>query len=57
MNKFMKTNKLLDYFQVANHQALMEFIKKNPEDKKVKELKELLVLFDVNLGRVGEKDE
>lgn len=57
MNKFMKTNKLLDYFQVANHQELMEFIKKNPENKKVKELKELLVLFDIDLESVGEKDE
>ena len=57
MGKFTKTNKLLDYFQVANHQELMEFIKQNPEDKKVKEIKELLVLFDVELESVGESDE
>lgn len=57
MNKFMKTNKLLDYFQVANHQELMEFIKQNPNDKKVKELKELLALFEIDLESVGGSDE
>lgn len=57
MNKFMKTNKLLDYFQVANHQELMEFIKQNPNDKKVKELKELIALFKIDLESVGESDE
>lgn len=57
MNKFMKTNKLLDYFQVASHQELMEFIKENPNDKKVKELKELLILFEIDLESVGESDE
>lgn len=57
MNKFMKTNMLLDYFQVANHQELMEFIKQNPNDKKVKELKELLILFEIDLESVGGSDE
>lgn len=57
VNKFMKTNKLLDYFQVANHQELMKFIKQNPNDKKVKELKELLLLFEIDLESGGERDE
>ena len=57
MNKFMKTNKLLDYFQVANHRELMDFIKQNQNDKKVKELKELLDLFEIDLESVGESDE
>ena len=57
MGKFTKTNKLLDYFQVASHQELMEFIKENPNDKKVKELKVLLVLFEIDLESVGGSDE
>lgn len=41
----------------ANYQELMEFIKQNPNDKKVKKLKELVVLFDVDIESVGESDE
>ena len=43
-------NKLLEYFNVENHQQLMEHIKDNPDDIKVKEVKELLLLYGIDLG-------
>lgn len=47
-NKF-KSNNLLKYFKVESHEELMNYIKKNPKDPKVAELKDLLTLFDIYL--------
>ena len=44
-----KFNTLLDYFQVKNHQQLLNYIKENPKDSKVMELKEILHIFKVFL--------
>lgn len=42
-------NKLLEYFNVNNYQELLEYIRENPEDKKVNEMKDLLKLYGVYL--------
>lgn len=43
-------NKLLEYFNVNNYQELVEYIKENPEDKKVNEMKDLFKLYGVDLN-------
>lgn len=43
----MKNNKLLEMFDVKNYEELDEFIKNNPEDSRVKDLKEVLEMFDI----------
>lgn len=48
MNKNSTENALLKYFNVENYQQLMEYIKDNPADKKVVEIKELLKLNGVD---------
>lgn len=35
-------DKLLEIFGVQNHAELYEFMKNNPDDKRVKELKEII---------------
>lgn len=57
MSKESKVNDLLNYFNVGNHQELMEYIRDNPDDIKVIELKELLTLFDIDLDSEVDKDE
>jgi len=57
VNKSVETNKLLEYFKVDNHKDLMELIKENKDDVKVKELKELLIIFDIDLDRAGEYND
>lgn len=43
-------NKLLNYFNVNNHQELLDYLNDNPEDPRCKELNEIL-------HDTGEKDE
>lgn len=43
----MKKNKLLEIFNVKDYEELDEFIKNNPEDSRVKDLKEVLEIFDI----------
>lgn len=42
-------NKLLEYFNVNNYQELLEYIRGNPEDKKVNEMKDLFKLYAIDL--------
>lgn len=48
MFKEEKENKLLAYFGMDSHSEMMEYIRENPEDEKVKEVKELFKLFIIN---------
>jgi hypothetical protein len=57
MSKESKANDLLNYFNVGNHQELMEYIRDNPDDIKVMELKELLTLCGIDLDSEVDKDE
>lgn len=57
MSKNLAGNKLLEYFNVENHQQLMEYIKDNPDDNKVKEVKELLELYGTDLDSEVNMDE
>ncbi|MBP2028226.1 hypothetical protein J2Z35_002027 [Acetoanaerobium pronyense] len=49
-------NKLFELFGVKNHMELMKYIKENPDNEKVKEVKEILEMFDVNLEE-GDENE
>ena len=49
-------NKLFELFGVNNHLELMNYIKDNPDDESVKEVKELLEMFDINIEE-GDKNE
>lgn len=49
MDKNKIGNKLLKYFNVENHKELMEYIRGNPEDMKVQEIKEILEMYGVDL--------
>ena len=49
-------NKLFELFGVNNHLELMNYIKDNPENESVKEVKELLEMFDINIEE-GDKNE
>lgn len=51
-----KFNTLLDYFQVKNHQELLNYITENPNDSKVKELKEILHVFKIHPENKEEND-
>lgn len=53
----MVKNKLLEFFNVNNHEELMEHIKNNPEDNKVQEIKELLEHFKISLDSEVKIDE
>jgi erythromycin esterase-like protein len=50
-------NKLLEYFNVNNYQELLEYIRENPEDKKVNEMKDLFKLYGVDLNSEVNTDE
>lgn len=53
----MAKNKLLELFNVENHEELMEHIKNNPDDNRVKEIKELLEHFEISLDSEVKVDE
>ena len=48
-------NKLFELFGVKNHLELMNYIKDNPKDERVKEVKELLEMFDINIEEGDKK--
>lgn len=51
-------NELLASFGVSSHKELLEFVRDNPTDEKVIELKEFLHLFGVSiLSDAGEENE
>lgn len=39
-----KNNQLLEYFEVSNHQELLELVRNNPTNEKVVELKTFLAI-------------
>lgn len=41
-------NRLLQYFDLDSHSEILEYIKENPEDEKVKEIKELFKAHIIN---------
>jgi len=53
-----KTNKLLEYFGLNSHSEMVDYIRKNPEDAKVKEIKELFKSLHINFdGEVDRNEE
>ena len=50
-------NKLLQYFGLTSHSEIMDYVKKNPEDEKVKEIKELLKSLPINIDEVVGRNE
>ena len=42
-------NKLLEIFDVENYKELIEFLKNNPDDERVVELKEIIEEVENNL--------
>ena len=55
-NTIPMNNKLFELFGVKNHLELMNYIKNNPDNERVKEVKELLEMFDINIEE-GDKNE
>lgn len=50
-------NKLLQYFGLTSHSEIMDYVRKNPEDEKVKEIKELLKSFPINTEGEVDRNE
>ncbi|MGO3752027.1 MAG: hypothetical protein ACTJGH_04575 [Peptoniphilaceae bacterium] len=48
-------NKLLELFEVKNHKELIEFIKNNPDDERVKEIQEIANLFNFDFSEVDDE--
>lgn len=50
-------NKLLQYFGLTSHSEIMDYVRKNPEDEKVKEIKELLKALPINADEEVDRNE
>lgn len=50
-------NKLLQYFGLTSHSEIMDYVRKNPEDEKVKEIKELLKALPINADKEVDRNE
>lgn len=50
-------NKLLQYFGLASHSEIMDYVRKNPEDEKVKEIKDLLKSLPINADEEVDRNE
>jgi hypothetical protein len=51
-------NRLLQYFGLNSHSEMMAYIRENPEDEKVKEIKELFKSLHINFdGEVDRNEE
>ena len=50
-------NKLLQYFGLTSHNEIMDYVRKNPEDEKVKEIKELLKALPINADEEVDRNE
>lgn len=50
-------NKLLQYFGLTSHSEIMDYVRKNPEDEKVKEIKELLKALPINAYEEVDRNE
>lgn len=56
MNK-KNENKLLQYFGLTSHSEIMDYVRKNPEDEKVKEIKKLLKALPINPDEEVDRNE
>ncbi len=54
---FNEKNKLLEYFGLNSYDEIMTYIRENPEDKKVKEIKELFETYSTDLEREVDRNE
>ena len=50
-------NNLLKYLGLKSHSEIMDYVRENPEDKKVKEIKELLNSLPINSDREVDRNE
>lgn len=54
---FNEKNRLLEYFGLNSYGEIMTYIRENPEDKKVKEIKELFETYSIDLEREVDRNE
>lgn len=54
---FNEKNRLLEYFGLNSYGEIMTYIRENPGDKKVKEIKELFETHSINLDEEADRNE
>lgn len=54
---FNEKNRLLEYFGLNSYGEIMTYIRENPGDKKVKEIKELFETYSTDLEREVDRNE
>ncbi len=54
---FNEKNRLLEYFGLNSYDEIMTYIRENPEDEKVKEIKELFETYSTDLDREVDRNE
>mgnify|MGYP000896854773 FL=1 len=54
---FNEKNKLLEYFGLNSYGEIMNYIRENPGDEKVKEIKELFEIYSTGLDREVDRNE
>ena len=54
---FNEKNKLLEYFGLNSYGEIMTYIRENPEDEKVREIKELFESYSTGLDREVDRNE
>ena len=54
---FNEKNRLLEYFGLNSYGEIMTYIRENPEDKKVNEIKELFETHSINLDEEADRNE
>jgi hypothetical protein len=54
---FNEKNRLLEYFGLNSYGEIMNYIRENPGDEKVKEIKELFESYSTGLDREVDRNE
>ena len=54
---FNEKNKLLEYFGLNSYGEIMNYIRENPEDEKVREIKELFESYSTGLDGEVDRNE
>jgi len=54
---FNEKNSLLEYFGLNSYGEIMTYIMENPEDEKVKEIKDLFKTYSTSLDREVDRNE
>ena len=54
---FNEKNKLLEYFGLNSYGEIMNYIRENPEDERVREIKELFESYSTDLDREVDRNE